>query len=220
MAEREEELTFHPPQSVSKTWLGVVLVFLVFALFVWAVIGAMPRGDDYEQKRAAARREKLKTLSEEANTALNKYGWTDKEKSIARVPIQRAMEISLAELAQKQPVPANPIAAAPPQPGPQEAAPVAPVASTVPPSAAAAASAAATPKATSIHGKDSENRGQATGAANPPNAAPGTQPGPNATPAASPPSGASQPQPGEGKPTATPVQSPPGTPLPVPGATP
>lgn len=220
MATDDDELTFQPPQSVFGTWLGVVLLFLVFALFVWVVTGLMPRGDDYEQKRAAARVEKLKTLRDETNTALNKYGWTDKAKGIAHMPIERAMEISLAELAQKKPAPANPIAAEPAQPGPQEGAPVTPAGSTVPPSAASAASAAATPKATSITGKDSENRGQAAATSNPPNAAPGTQPGPNATPAASPPSGASQPQPGVGNPTATPVQIPAGTPIPVPGATP
>ncbi len=38
------------------TWLGVVLLFAVFGLFVWAVMGMMPRGNDYEQKRATGAR--------------------------------------------------------------------------------------------------------------------------------------------------------------------
>lgn len=202
------------------TWLGVVLLFAIFGLFVWVVMGAMPRGDDYEQKRAAARVEKLKTTREEAGAALNKYGWVDKAKGAVRVPIQRAMELSVAELAQKKPAPANPIEVAPAQPGLQTTAPVAPTAATVPPSVEAAAAADASPKPTSIHGENSENRGQPTGAANPPNAAPGTQPGPDATPAASPPSAASLPGPGAGQRTPEPVQSPAGTPLPVPGKTP
>ena len=201
------------------TWVGVVLLFAIFGLFVWVVIGAMPRGDDYEQKRAAARMEKLKTTREEANTALDKYGWVDKSKGVVRLPIQRAMELTIAELAQKKPAPANPIELTPAPAGMQTTAPVAPPAATVAPSAAAA-SGAASPKPTSIHGETSENRGQPAGAANPPNAAPGTQPGPNATPAASPPSGAEQPQPGGGQRSATPVQSPAGTPLPIPGKTP
>lgn len=219
MATDETELTFEQPRSMFGTWLGVVMLFAIFGLFVWVVVGAMPRGDDYEQKRAAARMEKLKTTREEADTALNKYGWVDKSKGVARVPIQRAMELSVAELAQKKPAPANPIAVAPP-PGAQTTAPIAPASSTVAPSAATAASAAATPKAIAVQGKDSEIRGQPAAAANPPNAAPGTQPGRDSTPAASPPSGTSQPQPGVGQPSATPVQSPPGTPLPVPGKTP
>ena len=218
MPAEDPEFSFQQPRSMFGTWVGIVLLFAIFGLFVWVVMGAMPRGDDYEQKRAAARMEKLKTTKEEAATALQKYGWVDKTAGVARLPIRRAMELSVAELAQKKPVPANPIATEPAQPGPQAGAPVAPPASTVPPSAAAAA--AAPPKATSIMGKDSENRGQAAATSNPPNAPPGTQPGPNATPAASPPSGASRPQPGAGQPTATPVQSPAGTPLPVRGKTP
>jgi len=213
------KLSFQQPRSMFGTWLGVILLFSIFALLVWVVMGAMPRGDDYEEKRAAARMDKMKISREEAETSLNKYGWVDKDKGVARVPIQRGMELSMAELAQKKPAPAGPIALAG-QPGPQITAPVAPTSSTVPPSAVAAASAAASPKPTSIHGEQSENRGQPTGAANPPNAAPGTQPGANATPAASPPSGANMPQPGVGQPTATPVQSPPGTPLPIRGKKP
>ncbi len=91
------------------TWLGVVLLFAVFGLFVWAVMGIMPRGNDYEQKRAVARADKLKAVREEANAALQGYAWVDKAKGTVRVPIQRAMELTVAELAQKKPVPANPI---------------------------------------------------------------------------------------------------------------
>ena len=35
-----------------STWFGVVLLFVVFGLFVWVVIGASPRSDTYEEKRA------------------------------------------------------------------------------------------------------------------------------------------------------------------------
>ena len=98
-----------------STWVGVVLLFVVFGLFVWVVIGASPRGDTYEAKRAKAREEKLKTLREEANKALTTYGWVDKTKGVARVPIDRAMELTLADLATKKPAPANPIATPEPQ---------------------------------------------------------------------------------------------------------
>jgi len=208
----ETDLSFEQPRSVFGAWLGVLLLFAVFGLFVWAVMGMMPRGDNYEQKRATARFEKLKTVRDEANGALHGYAWVDKAKGTVRVPIQRAMELTVAELAQKKPAPANPIAPDV-QPGLQQAAPTtaspAPIATPTP--------AATAPKATMTEGKDSENRGQKAAENNPPNAAPGTQPGPGATPAASPPSGAAQPQPAAGKPTATPMQSPAGTPLPVPG---
>jgi hypothetical protein len=92
------------------TWLGFILLFAVFGLFVWVVMGIMPRTDDYERKRALARVEKLKVARDEDNAALNGYAWVDKAKGTVRVPIQRAMELTVAELAQKKPAAANPIA--------------------------------------------------------------------------------------------------------------
>lgn len=218
MANQEPQLTFEQPRSVFSTWFGIVLLFAFFALLVWAVMGALPRGDQYEQKRATARLEKLKTSSEEWNGAMNGYAWADKAKGTVRMPIERAMELSVAELAQKKPAPGAPIAPADlAQPGPQTSAPVAPSPAPVAP---ADAQPTASPQAIAVEGPNSENRGQPAAAANPPNAQPGTQPGPNNTPAASPPAGADRPQPGGGKPAATPVQSAPGTPIPVPGKKP
>lgn len=190
-----------------------MLLFAFFGLFAWVVFGAMPRGDSYEEARARARAEKFKVASEEADKALQGYGWVDKEKGSVHLPIARAMELSAAELAQRKPAPANAIppadaAAA----GLQVTAPVTPPAAPIPSPAAAAAVA---PKAGAITGKDSENRGQPAAASNPPDSQPGSQPGPAATAAASPPAPASKAQPGAGAPTATPVQTPVGTPIPV-----
>src|SRR5438046_10146057 len=92
-----------------STWLGVALLFALFGVIVLAVIGPAPRGDDYEQKRAKAREEKLKIAREEDAKAINSYGWIDKNKGVARIPVARAMELTVAELAQKKPEPAGPI---------------------------------------------------------------------------------------------------------------
>ena len=211
----ETEISFAQEHSTFGTWLGIVLLFAVFGLFVWAVMGIMPHGDDYEQKRAAARAEKFKTLHEEQIAPLHGYAWADKSKGVTRIPIQRAMDLSLTELAQKKPTAAGPIAAEPVAAGPQTTAPGAPT-----PAASASPSIASSPKATSIGGEKSEIHGQPAGAANPPGAAPGTQPGPNATPAATPPVPSSQPQPNPSAPVRTPVPAPAGTPIPLPGATP
>src|ERR1700716_4646395 len=97
-----------------SAWFGVVLLFALFGIIVLAVIGPAPRGDTYEQKRAKTRAEKLKVVQEEAKS-LTSYGWIDKNKGIARIPIDRAMELSVAELAQKKPAPAGPIATPQPQ---------------------------------------------------------------------------------------------------------
>src|SRR5438067_8564303 len=182
-------------------WLGVVLLFLFFGIFVLVLVAATPHGNTYEQKRAEAREKKVHDARNAATRELNSYAWVDKGKGVARIPIDRSMQLTLRDLASKKPAPANPIAA------PAEAA--APAAS--PPAPAPAVSpvpsVSGTPQPTSVAGPSSENRGQPAAAANPPIASPGTQPGPSATPATSaPPSGqpAGSPMP-EQKPSGTPA---------------
>ena len=195
-----------------STWIGVVLLFALFGLLVLVVIGASPRGNNYEENRAKVRIEKLLAANEGEMKALTTYAWVDKNKGVVRIPISEAMHLTVVELAQKAPAPANPIAmpeASPPAPttGPTTASP-APSPSTTP---------SGSPKPTSISGPNSENRSQPAAANNPPPAPPGTQPGPSTTPAAAPPSAAVK-----APATASPSHSPtaPGTPLPVRGKTP
>ena len=146
-----------------STWLGVVLLFLIFGVMVLAIIGPMPRQDDYEAKRARARQEKLKAQHEEDTKALTKYNWIDKNKGVARVPIERAMELAIAELAQKQPAPAYPIATPAPQASASPAAPASPT-----PAPTASPTATGTPQATSVSGPKSEAAGQPAAAIKPP----------------------------------------------------
>jgi hypothetical protein len=97
-----------------STWLGIVCLFVVFGLIVFAVIGPSPRGSDYEETRAKKRIERLEALKEENQKQLTTYAWVDKTKGVARIPIDRAMELTVADLAQKTPAPAGPIATPPP----------------------------------------------------------------------------------------------------------
>jgi hypothetical protein len=209
MADAESIRQVAQSRAPFSTWLGVVLLFALFGVIVLAVIGPAPRGDDYEQKRAKAREEKLKTARGEDAKALTSYGWIDKNKGVARIPVARAMELTVAELAQKKPEPAGPIAT----PEAQASAPPtgAPAPSTAP---SASLTPSGTPKATSVAG-----RGQPAAALNPPPAPPGTQPGVAASPAAplAPPTAKPSPA---APPQAAPAQSPPGTPAAVPAKTP
>ncbi len=201
------------------SWVGVVLLLAVFGLFVWALLGITPRGDKFEQKRGEARIEKLKTAREEWNKNLHSYAWVDKTKGTARLPIDRAIELTTNDLQTAKPAPAYPIPAAmqaqPESPATQSGAP----APSATPAAAPQAQPSATPTPVSIEGEKSEIRGQPAAAANPPPAPPGSQPGPNTTPAASPGAPSTQPETG-GTPLPTPAQQAPGTPIPVPGTTP
>ena len=195
-----------------STWLGVVLLFVFFGLLALVVLKAAPRGSNYEKKRAEARAKKLEEAQKENLAALNSFAWVDKNKGVARIPIDHAIGIMLVELADKKPKAAGPIAAPSPSAAPQTS----PSASGSP-SPSPTANASTTPKPTSVSGPHSEAHNQPAAAANPPSAPPNTQPGPNSTPAASAPPAPAKPQTSP-SPSASP--SAPGTPLPVRGKTP
>lgn len=112
----------HAPAPFS-TWFGIVLLFALFGVIVLGIIGPAPRGSDYEETRAKKRMENLKTSREEAVKALNTYGWIDKNKGVARIPIERAMELTVTKLAQQKPAAAGPIATPEPQAPPAAASP-------------------------------------------------------------------------------------------------
>jgi Na+-transporting methylmalonyl-CoA/oxaloacetate decarboxylase gamma subunit len=200
------------PRSLFSTWIGVVLLFAFFGLLALVVIGASARGNSYEKKRAKVRAEKLEALNKEKLTAITTYGWVDKSKGIVRIPVEQAMMITVAELSQKTPTAANPIAAADLNPPPQSAAPA-----TASPAPSAAPNASGTPKPTTISGPTSEAHNQPAAAINPPPAPPGTQPGPSHAPAASSPSPAAKPP---GPASASPSPSARATPSPAHGKTP
>ena len=197
-----------PPVSFGA-WLGVVLLFLFFGIFVLVLVAATPHGNNYEEKRAKAREEKLRTIRDAAAKDLNSYAWIDKGKGVARIPIDRAMQLTLGDLASKKPQPANPIAT------PAEAA--APAATSAAPAVSPAATPNATAKPKAVEGPESENRNQPAAAGNPPGAISGTQPSPGMTPAASASPFSEQ---HAVSPSPLPEQNPPGTPAPTPAKSP
>jgi hypothetical protein len=149
MADTQSAPSIAYTRAPFSTWLGIVCLFVLFGLIVLAVIGPSPRTSDYEEARAKKRMEKLKTLHEESQKELTTYAWVDKNKGVARIPIDRAMEVTVADLAQKKPAPAGPIATPAAQTAPAGASP-APAASpqgaavSSPPSSGAASPSPAT----------------------------------------------------------------------------
>ncbi len=145
MADTESLSQIAHSRAPLSTWLGVVLLFALFGVIVLAIIGPMPRGSDYEEMRAKKRMEQLKTLREEAEKELTTYAWIDKNKGVARIPISRAMELTVADLAQKKPAPAGPIATPAVETSPAAAAPPRAAGSPKPGAAQPAPSAPASP---------------------------------------------------------------------------
>lgn len=118
MTETESLREIAQGRAPFSTWLGVVLLFVLFGAIVLAIVGPMPRGDNYEAIRAKKRAEALKAVRETEKT-LASYAWIDKSKGTVRIPIDRAMLLTVAELSKKKPTAAGPIAL--PQPGAQPA---------------------------------------------------------------------------------------------------
>ena len=110
MADPESLRQIKHSRAPLSAWFGIVLLFVLFGVIVLAIIGPMPRGSDFEETRAKKRLENLKALREEADKALTTYGWVDKNKGVARIPIALAMELTVADLAKQKPAPAGPIA--------------------------------------------------------------------------------------------------------------
>ena len=112
----EQPINDYQPR-VFSTWIGMVLLLAFFGLLVLVIVGASPRGSDYESKRAKTRAEKLTALRQETSKALTTYAWVDKNKGVARIPVEEAMKLMVADNAQKKPASAYPIvvpAATPP----------------------------------------------------------------------------------------------------------
>ena len=187
-----------PVQSPAplSTWFGVVLLFALFGATALVIIGPAPRGDSYEKKRAEDRVKKLQAARDEDAKALGGYAWIDKNKGTVRLPIERAMQLTVADLAKKKPREAGPIAAVPEA----SAAPGGAAAASPAPSPSPQAS--GTPKPSSVAGQNSEARGQPAAAVNPPAVEPKTQPGTGASPAGSPKPSAAAPA---ASPSATPA---------------
>jgi len=218
----EVPLQHYQPRSTFGTWLGIVLLFGLFAMIAFVFVKASPRGDEYEKKRAKTRAEKLEAVQKEDLTAMTTYAWADKAKGVVRVPIEHAMKLTVAQLARSKPAAAGPIATVAPQTSPAPSAAASPAASAAASPAAnasptPAAEISTTPKPSSVSGPDSEARSQPAGAINPAPAPPNTQPGPKASPAASVPSQSAI---APGTPSPAAVPSAPGTPLPVRGRSP
>jgi len=134
----------------------------------------------------ARRAKKLKDARDEDAKALTTYAWVDKNKGTVRLPIDRAMELTVADLANKNPAPAYAITAPESSAAPGGAAAATPAPSSSP-------QASGTPKPTSVAGQNSEARGQPAAGVNPPAVQPSTQPGASPSPAASPQSPAASP---------------------------
>lgn len=137
--------------SVGPAFAGGILVFLLFAIIVLVGFRFLPKSESYDDKRAAARVEKLNLLQKENHEKLSIYAWINRGKGIVQLPIERAGELVLAELRARTVQPStvkveNPYPAGLQQPPPAASVPAA-SASPAPGAPAVATPAASVPPA-------------------------------------------------------------------------
>ena len=126
---RSEKLMKAAAQS-KPLWLVLAGGFVLLLLFVIAVrllTGLAPAPDE-DAARAAERAKAYQELQAENAQKLENYAWVDKAKGTVQIPIERAMELAIAELNSKRPTPAGPIATPAPSPAASPAASPSPAA--------------------------------------------------------------------------------------------
>ncbi len=92
---------------------ALALVVILFG----EVIGAKPKVELVEQKRAKQRIETREKLEKAAHEQLTTVDWVDKTKGVVRLPVSDAMKLVAGELSAKKPAPSQ-VKVEPPLPMP------------------------------------------------------------------------------------------------------
>jgi hypothetical protein len=98
-------------KSIWPMFAGAFVLFALFALGVqWMLSSGDPASYDEEAIRAKERYDILAKIEEENKALITGYGWADQAQGTVRIPLERAMELTVARLAaQGEPRPAYPV---------------------------------------------------------------------------------------------------------------
>ena len=98
-------------KSIWPMFVGAFVLFVLFALAVQWMLGSGDKASyDEEAIRAKERYDILAKIQEENKNLTTGSGWADQAKGTVRIPLDRAMELTVAKLAaQGEPRPAYPI---------------------------------------------------------------------------------------------------------------
>jgi hypothetical protein len=88
-------------------WLAAGFLGLASIAFLLRPLGVTP--STITQSAAKVRLEKLSKLRTEQDSAVTTYGWVDKPKGVAHIPIAQAIELIIPQLRSNPPRPAYPI---------------------------------------------------------------------------------------------------------------
>ena len=88
-------------------WLAAGFLGLASLAFLLRPVGVTP--DTITEKAAMERWDRLQKLKTDQHKDVTSYGWVDKDKGIARIPVEKAVEIIVPKLQAQDPKPAYPI---------------------------------------------------------------------------------------------------------------
>jgi hypothetical protein len=106
----------HSPKFSASLVTTILVVLLVFAGLAWFLTYQRESVVTSDRERREQRLKNLADLAVDNQKALVSYRWIDKDKGIVGIPIDRAMELEIADLSAKHPHPAGSIT--PPAPSP------------------------------------------------------------------------------------------------------
>ncbi|MGB8355459.1 MAG: hypothetical protein WCD79_16295 [Chthoniobacteraceae bacterium] len=166
--------------SVGPAFLGGILAFLLFGLFVLIWFRLSGKTESFDDQRAVARAAKLDQLQKDNHEKLTSYAWVSKDKGVVQLPIDRAMEVVVADLKAK-PVKASSVKLEVPYPAGLQQPPAAAAVTTTGSGAPATAASPAPAPAANPAAAAPTNTNVTSGTANP-----GASPAPSASPAVAP----------------------------------
>jgi len=115
MSEQETHTDEQKPVNIWPMFAGgLVLIVLFVGMVIW-LRTSTERGESEDSLRSAQRLEFLNQAKLEA-AVLQGYSWANKETGTVRIPIDSAMEKTIANLAGAEPKAAYPITQSPPSP--------------------------------------------------------------------------------------------------------
>lgn len=87
--------------ALDRWFLSALALLGVFALLAWILFRFAEPTETLDEKRGAARVEKLAALRKENDAKLNRYAWLAKDQGTVQIPITRAMELAAQDLPKK-----------------------------------------------------------------------------------------------------------------------
>ena len=107
MSDNPHSLSERSHPYLPGLWLAAGFLGLASLAFLLRPAGVTP--DTILEKAAMERWDKLQKLKGEQEKEATSYGWIDKDKGIARIPVETAMELTARKLRAEDPRPAYPI---------------------------------------------------------------------------------------------------------------